>query len=138
MRLPHGLRNCLRVDVHGCPNVGVSQQFLLHFHVNTERPKKSALVTFGGKYGSADGELPAEIIDLLGFGFEIAVIEMRQDEIQKRQLRADVFDGMLATIAEIFPTDGAIEQAGDAYSAICRLKAMRTPFTNTCPLSRSS
>ena len=24
------------------------------------------------------------------------------------------------------------------YSAICRFKAMRTPFTNTCPLSRSS
>jgi hypothetical protein len=38
---------------------------------------------------------------------------MRQDEIQNRQLRAHVFDRMLAAIAEIFATDGAIEQAGE-------------------------
>jgi hypothetical protein len=31
----------LRVDVHGCPNVRVTQQFLVHLHVHTKRSEKS-------------------------------------------------------------------------------------------------
>jgi len=38
--MPHGLWNCLRVDIHGGPNVGVAQQFLLYLRVNTECSQK--------------------------------------------------------------------------------------------------
>jgi hypothetical protein len=38
---PHRLWDRLRVDVHGCPNVRVTQQFLLHLHVHTKRSEKS-------------------------------------------------------------------------------------------------
>lgn len=37
MRVTHSLWNRLRVDVHGRPNIGVPQQLLLYFHVDTER-----------------------------------------------------------------------------------------------------
>src|SRR4029077_8145981 len=70
-----------------------------------------SLVSLSGKHRSRDGEFPAEIVDLLGLGFEIAVIEVRQDEIKNCQFRADVFDGMLPAIAEIFSADGSIHQA---------------------------
>ena len=40
---PHRLWDRLRVDVHGCPNVSVAQQFLLHLHVHTERSEKSRI-----------------------------------------------------------------------------------------------
>src|ERR1700730_16607032 len=50
-----------------------------------------SLIALSRKQISTDGEFPAEIVDLLGLGFEIAVLEVRQDEIKNRQFRADVF-----------------------------------------------
>ena len=40
---PHRLWDRLRVDVNGCPNVSVAQQFLLHLHVHTKRSEKSRI-----------------------------------------------------------------------------------------------
>lgn len=38
---------------------------------------------------------------------------MRQNEIQNRQLRANMLGGMLAAIAEILSADGAVHRAGE-------------------------
>jgi hypothetical protein len=41
--IPHRLWDCLRVEVHGCPNVSVAQQFLLHLHIHTKRSEQSRI-----------------------------------------------------------------------------------------------
>src|SRR5205807_9571821 len=58
-----------------------------------------------------DEQFPAEVIHLVRFGFEIAVIEMRKDEIQYHQPRADVLDGMLAAIAQVLSAHRSIDWA---------------------------
>src|SRR5271154_5743306 len=63
-----------------------------------------SLISLSRKQGSSDRQAPAEIVDLLGFGFEIPAIQVPQDEIKNGQFRADVFDRMLTAIAEIFPS----------------------------------
>src|SRR5271169_471750 len=70
-----------------------------------------SLISLSRKQRSTDRQFPAEIVDLLGLGFEIPIIEVPQDEIKNGQLRADVFDGMLTAIAEIFAAYGAIHKA---------------------------
>jgi hypothetical protein len=62
-------------------------------------------------YCLTDVQFPAQVIHLVGFGFEIAVIEMSKDEIQDHQPRANVLDGMLAAIAQVLPTNCSIHEA---------------------------
>ena len=65
-------------------------------------------VAFGGQNPSANAELAAKIVHLLGFRFEVAVVEMGQDEVQNRELGADVLNGMFAAIAKILATNSSI------------------------------
>src|SRR4029077_19117232 len=65
-------------------------------------------VAFGRQNPFVQAELAAKILHLLGFRFEVAVVEMRKDEVQNRELGVDVLEGMFATIAEILPTNSAI------------------------------
>jgi hypothetical protein len=39
VRLSQRSRNSLRVDIHGRPNIRMSQEFLLHLEIDTERVK---------------------------------------------------------------------------------------------------
>jgi hypothetical protein len=38
---------------------------------------------------------------------------MRQDEVQGNEPRANVFEGVVAAVAKVFPTDGSVDDAGE-------------------------
>ena len=65
-------------------------------------------VAFGRQNPPANAELGAKIVHLLGFRFEVAAVEMRKDEVQNRELGADVLNGMFAAIAKILSTNSSI------------------------------
>src|SRR6266404_1873005 len=73
-------------------------------------PDRSGIV-FCGQHESSNAQISAKVGDLIVLGFEIPVIEVSKDKIQNRQLRAHVLDGVLAPVAEMFPTNGSIDQA---------------------------
>src|SRR5882724_12044057 len=70
-----------------------------------------AAVPFRGQEGLTDVQFPAEVIHLVGFGFEIAISEVGQSEIKDHQPRANVLDGMLAAMAQVLPTNCSIDRA---------------------------
>lgn len=65
-----------------------------------------------GQKFALETQLSAEVIALIGLSFEIAVIEMREDEIQNGKLRANVLDRMLALVAQVFAGHGSIDELG--------------------------
>jgi len=55
--------------------------------------------------------MPAEVMNLVLPGFEIVVIQMPEHEIEIHQPGTYVFNAMLAAIAEVFASDGAVHDA---------------------------
>src|SRR5437667_453090 len=69
-------------------------------------------VTLPGQEFFRDVQLLAEVIQFVVLGFEIFVLQMRQDEVQDNEPRANVFEGMGTTVAKVFPADGPVHDAG--------------------------
>ena len=58
-------------------------------------------------------QLLAEVVQFVVLSFEVFVLQMRQDEVQGNEPRANVFEGMGTTVAKVFPADGAVHDAGE-------------------------
>src|SRR6266480_5078945 len=69
-------------------------------------------VTLPGQEFFRDVQLFAEVVQFVVFGFKVFVLQMRQDEVQGNETRANVFEGMGTAVAKVFPADGPVHDAG--------------------------
>jgi len=83
---------------------GDEEQRKLAYEIAVTGLADRSRVALGRQKCPADDQLVAEIIEFLGFGFEMAIVQVRQNKIQNRQLGAEMLDGTLAAIAEAFAT----------------------------------
>src|SRR5712664_1449615 len=60
-----------------------------------------------------EGQLLAEVVQFVVLGFEIFVLQMRQNEVQDNEPRANVFEGMSTSVAKVFPADRSVQDAGE-------------------------
>src|SRR5207249_4911203 len=70
-------------------------------------------VTLPGQEFFRDVQLLAEAAQFVVLGFKVFVLQMRQDKIQGNETRANVFEGVGAAVAKVFPADGAVHDAGE-------------------------
>jgi len=70
-------------------------------------------VTLPGQKFFRDVQSLAEVVQFVVLGFEIFVLQMRQDEVQGNEPRANVFEGMSTAVAKVFPADGPVHDAGE-------------------------
>src|SRR6266478_2105423 len=70
-------------------------------------------VALPGQEFFRDVQLLAEVVQFVVLGFEIFVLQMRQDEVQGNEPRANVFEGMGTAVAKVFSADGAVHDAGE-------------------------
>src|SRR5207302_4292897 len=70
-------------------------------------------VTLPGQEFFREVQLLAEAVQFVVLGFKVFVLQMRQDEVQGNEPRANVFDGMGTAVAKVFPADGPVHDAGE-------------------------
>jgi hypothetical protein len=70
-------------------------------------------VAFHGQEFFRDVQLLAEVVQFVVLGFKIFVLQMRQDEVQGNEPRANVFERMGTAVAKVFPVDGPVHDAGE-------------------------
>src|SRR6266446_10620325 len=70
-------------------------------------------VTLPGQEFFRDVQLLAEVVQFVVLGFEIFVLQMRQDEVQGNEPRANVLEGVDTAVAKVFPVDGPVHDAGE-------------------------
>src|ERR1700687_2799201 len=58
-------------------------------------------------------QLLAEVVQFVVLGFKVFVLQMRQDEVQGNEPRANVFERMGTAVAKVFPTDRPVRDAGE-------------------------
>src|SRR5437762_4796655 len=60
-----------------------------------------------------DVQLLAEVVQFVVLGFKVFVLQMRQDEVQDNEPRANVFEGVSTAVAKVFSADGPVHDAGE-------------------------
>src|SRR6202045_2501043 len=70
-------------------------------------------VTLHGQEFFRNVQLLAEAVQFVVLGFEVFVLQMRQDEVQGNEPRANVFEGMSTAVAKVFPADRPVRDAGE-------------------------
>src|SRR5437016_1076148 len=70
-------------------------------------------VTLLGQEFFRDVQLLAEVVQFVVLGFKVFVLQMRQDEVQGNEPRANVFERMGTAVAKVFPVDGPVHDAGE-------------------------
>ena len=70
-------------------------------------------VALHGQEFFRDVQLLAEVVQFVVLGFEIFVLQMRQNEVQGNEPGANVFERMSTAVAKVFPADGPVHDAGE-------------------------
>ncbi len=70
-------------------------------------------VTLPGQEFFRDVQLLAEVVQFVVLGFEVFVLQMRQNKVQGNEPRANVFEGMGTAVAKVFPVDRPVHDAGE-------------------------
>src|SRR5256885_15024969 len=70
-------------------------------------------VTLPGQEFFREVQLLAEVVQFVVLGFEIFVLQMRQDEVQSNEPGTNVSEGVDTAVAKVFPVDGPVHDAGE-------------------------
>src|SRR5271170_6178897 len=76
-------------------------------------PAGTALIALGGKHGAGNGKFLAEEAEFIGFGFEVYVRGMGENEIEQQQACAHELNRVALPVAEILVANPAVDGFGN-------------------------